>query len=275
VAVRELQLLTDNQAVRKKVKEQVDELYKALFIHSAAARSLKDAFESKAFSRSRVDAELDFKQTSTAPTAPKLAPKDTEHPKLYDLLAQWRAERADQDGVPRYAILPTKTLIEIVAVLPSSAKSLKRIHGIGKKRIEQFGGELLEIVETYCQEHQLETDLLFQATGKSPKEKKPPKPDTRAVSLALFREGKSLEEIAEERGFVLSTVQGHMADMISDGQVKIEEVMDMAIVQELLDHFNGNGTSTLSETKAYFEDRFNYGELKMAYEHWRLAKGEG
>ncbi|MEZ4990971.1 MAG: HRDC domain-containing protein [Saprospiraceae bacterium] len=270
--LRELQLLSDNQAVRKKVKEQVDELYKALFIQSAAARSLRQAFESKTFSRSRVDAELDYKQKPGTSDAPKQTPRDATHPDLYNRLAQWRADRADQDAVPRYAILPTKTLLEMVEVLPTSSKNLKRIHGMGKKRIERFGQELLDIVSDYCVEHQLATDLLNMATGKPPKEKKPPKPDTRAISLALFREGKSLEEIAEERGFVLSTIQGHMADQIAAGKVKIEEVMDSEAVKELIDHFNSNESETLSETKAHFEDRYSYGELKMAYEHWKLEQ---
>lgn len=173
-AVRELQLLSDNQAVRKKVKEQVDELYKTLFIHAAAAQSLTSTFESKSFTRSRVDAELDYKQQATTQSIPKSTPKDAKYPALYDQLANWRAEQAHADDVPRYTILPTKTLLEIVEVLPSGTKTLKSIHGMGKKRIERFGEEILDIVSAYCNEHQLDTDHLLLATGKAPKEKSRP-----------------------------------------------------------------------------------------------------
>lgn len=63
-----------------------------------------------------------------------------------------------------------------------------------------------------------------------------------------------------------------MAKLIARRKVKIEEVLDSSIVQELVDHFENNRTGSLSETKAHFKDRFSYGELQMAYEHWMLEK---
>ncbi|GJM31832.1 MAG: helicase [Saprospiraceae bacterium] len=267
--IEELQILTDNKAVEKKVKEKLDDLKKELAIKKACAEVCSKGFDSKIYVRSTVDAELDFQASPTAAKVSKLAPKDIKHPELYQQLAQWRADTADEQDVPRYAILPTKTILEIVEVLPTNSASLKKINGIGKSRAEKFGEALLQMVTEYCQKHQLTTDLLNLTTGKPPKTPKPPKPDSKLVSLELFRSGKTIEEIAVERGFVPTTIQGHLAHFIGLGELAISQLLDQQKVDQIIKYFETADTDALTDAKNHFGDQYSYGELRMVLKYWR------
>lgn len=272
----ELQILTDNQTVRKKAKEQLADLKKELFISNACAQLLSKDFDAKTFLRAMVDAELDYQGVSrSTPTHTHTeAPKDIVHPELYKQLEQWRAEMADEKAVPRYVVLPTRTLLELVHVLPTSSTSLKKINGIGKSRAAEYGETLLRMVSEYCVEHQLETDLLSLTTGKPPKTPKPPKPDTKAISLELFKSGKTVKAIAEERGFVTSTIEGHLAHFVGLGELDILDLLEQEQIKEIISYFESSGSATLGEVKNHFGERFSYGELKIVWKYWERVSTE-
>ncbi len=65
---------------------------------------------------------------------------------LYDQLKAWRLERAGDDNVPAYVVFTDKTLEAIAERLPSSREELLRISGIGAKKVETYGDEVLAIV---------------------------------------------------------------------------------------------------------------------------------
>ena len=52
-------------------------------------------------------------------------------------------------NIAAFQILTQKSLIEIVNTLPKSEKELLEINGIGKKKIQQYGAEILEMVAEY------------------------------------------------------------------------------------------------------------------------------
>ena len=272
-AAENLELISDNQAVRKKVDEQLTEFRKELFVTQACTGVLKEGFNSKLFHKTRVDAELDF--THTAPSTPRVnVPNSVEHPELYQKLAKWRAETAESEGVQRYMVAPTKTLLEIVSVLPSTGASLKRINGIGKGRADKYGKALLDLVSEYCQTHQLETDQIQFASGTSPKPPKTAKPNTKSISLGLFKSGKSIAEIAAERELTATTIEGHLAHFIGLGEVDIYEVLDQKMIEEGTTYFKTSKDQSLSEAKNHFGEAFSYGQLRMLLSYWQWVNSD-
>ncbi len=81
-------------------------------------------------------------KTSRAPVS-DLAPADEA---LFQLLRQWRADTAREQGVPAYVILHDKTLRELAEVRPVSHGLLASITGMGSAKIEHYGAELLELI---------------------------------------------------------------------------------------------------------------------------------
>lgn len=74
---------------------------------------------------------------------------DVKHPELYAVLKKWRYEQAVQKGLPAYTILQQKALIGLCNRLPQNERELVSVPGIGKKIIENYGDDLLALIENY------------------------------------------------------------------------------------------------------------------------------
>ncbi|MDR5733021.1 DNA helicase RecQ [Caballeronia sp. LZ025] len=64
----------------------------------------------------------------------------------WERLRTWRSETAKSDGVPAYVIFHDATLAEIARSDPDTIDDLRHIPGIGVRKLERFGDELLDVV---------------------------------------------------------------------------------------------------------------------------------
>jgi ATP-dependent DNA helicase RecQ len=67
-------------------------------------------------------------------------------PALHAALRAWRSEVARQRGVPAYVVLHDSTIDGIAAVRPTTLAELRGIAGIGDKKLEHYGEELIALV---------------------------------------------------------------------------------------------------------------------------------
>jgi ATP-dependent DNA helicase RecQ len=65
---------------------------------------------------------------------------------IVNALRQWRADVAEEAGVPLHYILSNDTLTELARHRPANAEQLRTIRGIGPVKAERYGRTLLEIV---------------------------------------------------------------------------------------------------------------------------------
>jgi ATP-dependent DNA helicase RecQ len=68
------------------------------------------------------------------------------NPALVGALRKWRSEMARQRGVPAYVVLHDATIDGIAAARPTTPAQLRGIPGIGDKKLEHYGDELLALV---------------------------------------------------------------------------------------------------------------------------------
>ena len=68
-------------------------------------------------------------------------------PALHAALRAWRSEVARQRGVPAYVVLHDSTIDGIAAVKPATLGELRGIAGIGDKKLEHYGDELIGLVK--------------------------------------------------------------------------------------------------------------------------------
>ncbi|WP_237319991.1 ATP-dependent DNA helicase UvrD2 [Streptomyces sp. JJ36] len=62
---------------------------------------------------------------------------------LYERLREWRAERAKELGQPAYCVFTDKTLMAIAEAVPDDEAGLARISGVGARKLDRFGTEVL------------------------------------------------------------------------------------------------------------------------------------
>ena len=72
----------------------------------------------------------------------------TSDPALHAALKAWRTDIARQRGVPAYVVLHDSTIDGIAAVKPATLEALRGIAGIGDKKLEHYGEELIALVRT-------------------------------------------------------------------------------------------------------------------------------
>ncbi|GAA0816006.1 DNA helicase RecQ [Clostridium tertium] len=69
-----------------------------------------------------------------------------ENKDLFNKLKLWRKEKANILGIKPYIIFSDSTLIELANKVPKDKEELLRIRGMGEKKFEKYGDEVLNII---------------------------------------------------------------------------------------------------------------------------------
>jgi len=80
-----------------------------------------------------------------SPEPEEEAPLTPEEERLFEILRAWRRERSDELGVPPYVVAADKTLRALARARPRTEADLLAVKGIGPKKVEEFGRELLDL----------------------------------------------------------------------------------------------------------------------------------
>lgn len=264
--LKKIPVLTDNQKVKKQVKENLQKLNLEFFIKKSCLASAKENFSALEYLKVKTNAELDFiqpkrKASTISKPQTNIVPEDSPHPELYKLLIAWRDKRAKELEKISYQVIALRSILELTKVLPTNARGLVSINGIGKVKVSQFGAEIVDIIEAYCKENSLKTDLLTVASPK------PKKPDTKYVSYDLYKSGKTIQEIADNRGLVKSTIVGHLAHYIGLGKVDVFELMEHSKVEEIEAYFSNNKDKSRADAMAHFSGKYSYGDFNLVLKH--------
>lgn len=75
-----------------------------------------------------------------------VGPGEAHNAILVDKLRTWRSEVARKHGVPAYVVLHDATIDGIASLRPRTQEQLRGIAGIGDKKLERYGRELIALV---------------------------------------------------------------------------------------------------------------------------------
>ena len=104
--------------------------------------------------------------------------------------------------------------------------------------------------------------------GKKRKRRRKGEGDTCEVTLRLLRAGKGVEAIAEERGMVAGTIEGHLAKAVGGGRLSIYEFMDsekVALITNAIGEMPEGFTS--KDLFSKLGGKFGYGQLRAVMNH--------
>ena len=250
---------TDNQSIRKQVREDFRKLSETLHISRECLKNCRDGFSIEGLLRARALAALDAPDFLRL--KPAAASKDFpgKHPDLYRRIIAWRKSKAEALDIDPYQILPQKTVQLLASEIPTNNNSLKNISGIGKKRIQQFGRELLDLIIAWSIEHDM--DIPVEQEEEEEVSRKPAKGDSRRITLELFRSGKSPSKIAAERQLALTTIEGHLAYYVGQGVIGLENLVSAEKRNTIANYILEHERATTGEIKAALGEQISYGEI--------------
>ncbi|MCE7994477.1 MAG: AAA family ATPase [Roseivirga sp.] len=92
---------------------------------------------------------------------------------------------------------------------------------------------------------------------------------TAEVSYKLYKEGKSIEEIAKERTLVTGTIEGHLSQYIQRGELDPYEIVDKQKLDNIMTLI-GPETQGMNEIKAKLGSEYTYGDVKIALAYYKF-----
>lgn len=148
----------------------------------------------------------------------------------------------------------------------------------GAKGLKQYNEEFrnwLEDTEEYLNSlkeiHLLETKLLDEKNDKEINLKIAKVP-SQVLTFQLFEQGKTIGEIALERGLVKETVIGHLAKFAEQGLLDISRVITSDKIKAFENEFYKNPHETLTEWKNALPNDFEFNEIRILINHYNFKK---
>ena len=161
----------------------------------------------------RGQAALDGAEVHVPAAAPRAAAAPATEPAhdaaLFARLRALRRELADAADLPPYVVFSDRSLTEMATCFPQSEASFLAIHGVGRRKLAQYGERFLAAIRAYCAEHGLAERPKTAAPAASTREPIVPKSRTEEVGR-LFAAGQSVAEIGAMFGVTRGTVVQHL-----------------------------------------------------------------
>jgi len=255
---------SDNMSEQQELKELAEDLQKMAVIARACFDALLKDFDVFSLLRIRSDADLDFRFVSRRERSVRKDSKLSsviEYPELYNILKAWRDDLADNSNMERYRVMPNKALEEMANMLPTTLEELKKVKGLGKKKIEFFGTELLKIIAKYCIDHDLKS-VEFPSDEPAPKASKKKKGASAEVSLEMLRDGYSVAKIALERNLTEATVAGHLMKYIESGEITVLQLLPREKLDRIATALVDYKFTSLKEAKDYLGNDIEFHEIR-------------
>ncbi len=282
---RTLSLPSDNKQVKRRTEELMGDFCDVLRIKLRLLNLCREeGFDLKAHLEERALAALDDGRPATKAKAAKekssvsvkeriVVPTEVLHPVLYQQLVAWRYDRSRTQGLPAFQILTQKALLGIVNLLPDTPEHLRLVPYFGAKGVEKYGEEILAIVRNYMERENLERPEV--QTIRIERRKGEPAEKTYDLSLRLFREGRSIEEIARERNLTVATIYNHLMRQVLSGKLPLSALVsadDQARVEHYLDTHDEQ-LPAYNDFEAVFGNALTYNQARAVL-RWRAEGRE-
>ena len=193
----------------------------------------------------------------------------TRQPELYRKLMLLRNQLCEPHDLPIYLVAGSQTLNEMSDYLPQNDKDLLRISGFGPAKVEKYGKAFLDVILSFCKENNLSSLMDEKEKTKEKKEKKPVG-ETMRISLAMYKDGRTIDEIAFTRNLNMTTIVTHLERYVISGELDINDFINAEKREKASELIRkGTETGSIYEMLSAF---LNYTEVKMFMAWLRSGK---
>ena len=169
---------------------------------------------------------------------------------LKDYLREWRRGVAKEMNMASFVVLHDSSLDEVCRRQPKSIAELLDVPGIGEKKAETYGRQILAALEKFRQ---------GERAGGAQNQAKPAD-----ETLRLLNEGKRLEEIAQIRGRQVSTIVSGVANLLETGLVEFQSGWASAEKQSVIAAACAKvGMERMKPLKDVLPPEISYDEIRL------------
>jgi PIF1-like helicase/Helix-turn-helix domain/HRDC domain/Helicase len=274
--------VTDSRLHSKEYNDSTKEVFAQLAMKKFMLESFNGEFDLEAFHRRKQKFVLPSISINAYAGASQKR-TDTPRPILHQQLRKIREIICAKKDLPIYIVAGSNTIDEMALYLPQTLAELRKISGFGDAKVKQYGQQFLDVIIAYSKENDL-SSLIHEKSPKRERKSLPAdkqdrkelpeersiksstgkkKGDTHAESFRLFKEGKTMAEIAKERNLAVSTIESHLARFVKCGDIKIDELVSrekLVLIEAALTDFKG---SSIIPVKHQLSDDVSFGEIRL------------
>ena len=185
-------------------------------------------------------------------------------PGLFDRLRMLRKELADAKNVPPYVVFSDVTLRHFCRDYPQNDTALLRAPGVGEKKLDDYGRAFIDVIRDWLAENERLEFPPLAAVASPPPRTVGITLGTAAITLELFRAGRSVAEIAQSRSMVESTIENHLAQAIENGEtLDPRSLYTPNEENQMTAAFEGYDELALKPVFEQLEGRISYGKLRL------------
>jgi len=249
---------TGRELMRLGLLRQSDDLYRTLELTPEGHAVLR---ERKTVSLTRPVAPPEYAR----PRAGDLACDEA----LFERLRRLRKELADARDVPAYVVFSDVALRQMARRYPADEEAFSRISGVGERKLREFGHDFIQAIAAHLRE---QPQVAFDDAEPGPLAPPPRRAPgglgllnaTARETLRQYREGRSIAEIAADRGLSSSTVSGHLSDALDAGEAvdagRLFTAEERARVEAA---FAAKGTGSLAAVRERLGRTVDYDRLRI------------
>lgn len=197
---------------------------------------------------------------------------------VFDALKEWRTQVASVAGVPAYVVMYDRTLAELANALPERTSELDSIHGLGPVKIEKYGQALLDVIHSSRNASnsrfdsiakEAEAPILEPVKKKKEKKEKEKKEKTWVITYKMYKEGKTVMQIAQERSLTETTILGHLARYVESGDIDVHKLVSNDVIEKVSEYMSSRngGAVAIKEVFEYFNETISYGDIRLVLSH--------
>ena len=197
---------------------------------------------------------------------------------VFDALKEWRTQVASVAGVPAYVVMYDRTLAELANALPERTSELDSIHGLGPVKIEKYGQALLDVIHSSRNASnsrfdsiakETEAQILEPVKKKKEKKEKEKKEKTWVITYKMYKEGKTVMQIAQERSLTETTILGHLARYVESGDIDVHKLVFNDVIEKVSEYMSSRngGAVAIKEVFEYFNETISYGDIRLVLSH--------
>jgi ATP-dependent DNA helicase RecQ len=138
---------------------------------------------------------------------------------LFHSLRTLRKTIADAKALPPYVIFGDTPLRHMARRYPQSKADFLNIPGVGSQKLEDYGQAFMAAIRTHLATHEKQT--FEQLTTPAPPKMKSEGglTGTQLETLAQYKSGKTIPQIAKARDMATGTIANHLAAAIANGDI--------------------------------------------------------
>jgi hypothetical protein len=266
-AIKKHPLITEHRETAGVINEYLNQLFLALHLENYFLQYCREPFSVTSFLQHKIKFAHPKINISCYASGKKQGNSDIPNAELYETLKHWRDMICEENDLPIYLLANQNALKEIATYLPFTKNDLMQLSGFGKVKAEKYGDDILDTVKDYCDRNNLETNMAARE-GNPKRERKEKsleeKVPSNIASFNLFKEGKSIAEIAKERNFAITTIEGHLASFVATGELNINKMVSAEKQNLIKEAAEIHGSESFKTLKENLPEDVSYGEIRMA-----------